>query len=188
MAFTNIEIKAKTERPDDIRNYLLERKAIFKGIDHQTDTYFRVPKGRLKLRQGNVENALIFYERSNEYGPKQSDFNLVPVEDGDNLRKLLEISLGSIAVVKKQREIYFIDNVKFHIDSLETLGNFIEIEASNKDHAASTQMLRMQCEFYMEQFRIDESDLINISYSDMLMEKYSDGSSFSESSSDEEVE
>lgn len=170
MAFTNIEIKARTKHPEDVRNYLRERNAIFKGIDHQTDTYFRVPKGRLKLRQGNIENALIFYERNNESGPKQSDFTLVQIDDGDNLRKLLESSLGIVVVVKKRREIYFIDNVKFHIDSLETLGDFIEIEASNKESAtASTEILRTQCEFYMKQFLIQESDLINISYSDMLM-------------------
>lgn len=169
MAFTNIEIKARTQRPGDIRAYLQEKNAVFKGIDHQTDTYFHVPHGRLKLREGNIENALIFYERDNEYGPKQSDFHLVAVVDGDNLRQLLKRSFGILVVVKKQREIYFIDNVKFHIDSLESLGNFVEIEAGNKEMAMSIETLRDQCEFYKRQFQIQESDLVNVSYSDMMI-------------------
>lgn len=64
MKSTNIEIKAKSTQQDKIRKILKDLGADFKGTDHQIDTYFNVVSGRLKLREGNIENALIHYERS----------------------------------------------------------------------------------------------------------------------------
>ncbi len=77
MPFINIEIKARTSNTAGIRKYLLEHKAEYKGTDLQTDTYFNTAKGRLKLREGNIENNLIYYERENKAGPKQSNFSLI---------------------------------------------------------------------------------------------------------------
>ena len=67
MSHTNIEIKACCAAPEEIREVLAEQGADFKGIDHQTDIYYKVPKGRLKLRQGNIENSLIFYSHLKLY-------------------------------------------------------------------------------------------------------------------------
>jgi len=169
MSSINIEIKARTTRAADIRTILLGEGADFKGTDHQTDTYFNVPNGRLKLRQGNIENNLIYYERANAAGPKTSHFDLVPVPDAEALKALLSKSLGIKVVVEKQRDIYFIGNVKFHLDTLGQLGNFVEIEASNRHHPLSLERLHEQCNYYMRRFAILEPDLVNLSYSDMLM-------------------
>jgi adenylate cyclase, class 2 len=169
MSFTNIEIKAKTQKAAQIRNILLQKGADFKGTDHQTDTYFHVPKGRLKLRQGNIENTLIYYERENQAGPKQSQFNLVQVADGNQMKELLTNSLGVKVVVEKQREIYFIDNVKFHLDSIGRLGNFVEIEAGNRFQPLSLEHLHKQCDYYINLFAITPGDMVNVSYSDMLL-------------------
>jgi adenylate cyclase, class 2 len=169
LAFINIEIKARTTKVDFIRQYLFDNGADFKGIDNQTDTYFNVPNGRLKLRQGNIENTLIQYFRPDEHGPKQSDFQLIEVTDGETLKKILTASLGIKVVVEKRREIFYFNNVKFHLDALRELGNFVEIEASNKTHPLSLDMLRGQCVFYKNAFQISEEDLINISYSDILL-------------------
>lgn len=169
MSFINIEIKARTQLADEIRKFLLEKNALFKGVDHQTDTYFNVSRGRLKLRQGNIENNLIYYERENKAGPKQSDFKLVPVQDAEGLKQALTLALGIKVIVAKKREIYFIENVKFHIDELEALGKFVEIEASNIDKDLSVDELRAQCDYYMNIFKIQEKDLIQHSYSDMLL-------------------
>jgi adenylate cyclase, class 2 len=174
MSFINIEIKARLVHWDSIRNYLLENNAQYKGADLQTDTYFNVPKGRLKLRQGNIENSLIYYERSDQAGPKQSNFNLIPLTPGADMLSLLTNSLGIKVQVKKIREIYFIKNVKFHIDEVPGLGNFVEIEASNLPEgyeAISIRELREQCEFYIEAFKIRQEDLLDQSYSDMLLSK-----------------
>jgi adenylate cyclase class 2 len=76
MSHIIIEIKAKCADHEPIRQILLEKGADFRGTDHQIDTYFKVPNGRLKLREGNIENTLIHYERENEEGPKQSNVTL----------------------------------------------------------------------------------------------------------------
>jgi adenylate cyclase class 2 len=171
MPFLNIEIKAKCNDPESIRNYLLQHKAELKGTDEQTDTYFNVPNGRLKLREGNIENNLIFYERNNQAGPKSSHFNLVKVEDAKGLKEMLTKSMGVKVVVTKRREIYYINNVKFHIDEVPGLGSFVEIEAGNILADLSATQLKAQCDHYMKELGIDESDLVEISYSDMLLEK-----------------
>ncbi len=171
MSFLNVEIKARCSDAAFIRNYLLNQGAEFKGTDQQTDTYFNVPNGRLKLREGNIENALIWYERSNQAGPKNSSVNLVKIEDAKGLKETLRKSSGIKVVVQKKREIYFIGNVKFHIDEVPELGSFAEIEASNLYADLSQEQLKEQCDFYLAAFGINDADLVEVSYSDMLLEK-----------------
>jgi adenylate cyclase, class 2 len=170
MDFLNIEIKAKCADSNFIRNYLLQNGADFKGTDKQTDTYFKVAKGRLKLREGDIENNLIYYERNNQARPKSSKFQLVKVEDAKGLKQALADSTGIKVVVKKKREIYFIKNVKFHIDEVPGLGYFTEIEAGNKEAPLTEEELRKQCDFYIKAFGIKQEDLLEKSYSDMLLE------------------
>jgi adenylate cyclase, class 2 len=169
VSHTNIEIKARTTRSDKIREFLLANNAHYKGTDVQTDTYFNVPFGRLKLRQGNIENSLIFYNREDIAGLKQSDFEVLPVTNGNRLKTILAKAMEVKVEVKKSREIYYIANVKFHIDTLERLGNFVEIEATNIGCELSIKDLRDQCRFYMQEFGIKDEDLIAVSYSDMLL-------------------
>lgn len=165
----NVEIKAKCANQDAIRKYLIANNAAYKGMDHQTDTYFNVQHGRLKLRQGNIENNLIQYERENMAGPKTSNFNLVKIPDAEKLKEALTKALGILKVVKKSREIYYIKNVKFHIDEVDGLGSFVEIEAGNLlDPTLTTEALQAQCKFYLTAFEIKEEDLVTHSYSDML--------------------
>ncbi len=167
MSFLNVEIKARCMDASFIRNYLLSNGASFKGTDEQSDTYFNVPNGRLKLREGNIENNLIFYERTNQAGPKNSHFHLVKIDDAKGLKEVLVKSNGIKVVVKKRREIYYINNVKFHIDEVPGLGSFIEIEAGNVLVDLSQVQLKEQCDFYVREFGIKEEDLIEVSYSDM---------------------
>jgi len=173
MSYLNVEIKARCNDASFIRNYLLTNGADYKGTDEQTDTYFNVLNGRLKLREGHIENNLIFYERTNQAGPKNSHFQLVKIEDAMGLKEALTKSNGVKVVVKKKREIYFIKNVKFHIDEVPGLGSFTEIEAGNKTADLSQGELQAQCEFYLKAFGIEEKDLIEVSYSDMLLQKVS---------------
>ena len=171
MSYLNIEIKAKCGNPDLIRKFLRENNAEFKGTDHQVDTYFIVSNGRLKLREGNIENNLIYYERDDKPGPKDSNFYLVKLTDANELKNIFSRSLGVKIVVKKQREIWFIGNVKFHIDELAGLGSFVEIEASNVYADVTKEKLQKQCDFYMREFGINIEGLVSNSYSDMLMKK-----------------
>ncbi len=169
MNFINIEIKAQTNNTDRIRKILKECNAIFKGLDHQTDTYFNCKYGRLKLREGNVENHLIHYNRENKAGPKDSIVTLYRPNPNSSLKGVLTNALGILIVVKKAREIYFVDNIKFHIDSVEKLGSFVEIEAINKAGDIGRVRLIEQCKNFMELFKIQDEDLLDFSYSDMLL-------------------
>ncbi len=167
----NVEIKARCYEPERVERILLENGADYKGLDHQTDTYFNVKKGRLKMRQGNIEKSLIFYDRPNEKGPKQSTFNLYKSGNLEELKPLLESSLGVMVEVKKRRKIFFIDFVKFHIDEVDGLGSFVEIEAGDLDDSKTVEELRSSCDYYIKLLGIKEENLVNISYSDMLMRK-----------------
>ena len=171
MPFLNVEIKAKCNNADNIRNYLLANNADYKGIDIQTDTYFNVPNGRLKLREGKIENNLIYYERTNQPGPKNSHFQLVKVEDAKGLKDVLTKSMGVKSVVKKNREIFYIGNVKFHIDEVPGLGSFVEIEAGNILADLTREQLKEQCDFYMLEFEIIPEDLVDVSYSDLVLKR-----------------
>lgn len=133
MSHLNVEIKARCEDPGRIRDILIAHKARFEGKDHQVDTYFNSREGRLKLREGTIENALIHYRRDNISGPKTSRVILFPTERRSRLKDILERANEVLCVVDKQREIFFIDNVKFHIDRVEGLGSFVEIEAIDLD-------------------------------------------------------
>lgn len=177
MSIRNVEIKARSTRNDEIRNVLNELGADFRGEDHQVDTYFHVSGGRLKLREGRIENNLIHYQRNDQGGPKESRITLFACEPAGrdeasstrSLKKILTDAVGVRVVVDKEREIYFLDNVKFHIDSVAGLGKFVEIEAIDTDGSIGSEELRRQCERYVALFGIAEDDLVAESYSDMLV-------------------
>jgi predicted adenylyl cyclase CyaB len=91
------------------------------------------------------------------------------VEDAQGLKEVLAKSVGVKTVVKKKREIYYISNVKFHIDDVPGLGSFVEIEAGNILADLSQEELQDQCNLYIKEFGIKEEHLIDVSYSDMLL-------------------
>jgi len=169
----NIEIKAISSNHETIRETLKSKNAEFKGIDHQIDTYFKVENGRLKLREGNIENKLIHYQRENKEGPKQSDVTLFKSDPKSSLKDILTKSLGILVIVDKIREIYFIDNVKFHIDIVKNLGTFVEIEAIDNNGSIGKKELLKQCNFFLDLFKISQKDLISVSYSDLLLNSIS---------------
>lgn len=165
----NIEIKANCTNPEKIFSALIAKGAEHIGTDHQVDTYFNVPEGRLKLREGKIENNLIHYRRSNQDGPKKSEVVLYPAGKDPGLKEILSTILGVLVVVDKERDIFFIGNVKFHIDEVIGLGNFMEIEAIGEE--GQEEILDAQCKQYMNELDILESDLISVSYSDLLIQK-----------------
>jgi len=168
MSFLNVEIKARLNDPEHARELLVKFDAEYKGLDHQIDTYFHVPNGRLKLREGNIENNLIFYHRNNQTSPKESNYILYRTEQNSILKEILTCSLGVMKIVDKKREIYYIGNVKFHIDFVEGLGNYFEIEAIDQTGDIGHDKLLEQCNYYLKLMEIDENDLLGGSYSDMV--------------------
>jgi len=165
----NIEFKARVTDIGALENKLLELSPRFIGEDHQVDTYFQVATGRLKLREGNIENALIWYQRPNHAGSKQSDVVLYTHAPSAQLKDALARANGIKVVVDKRRRIYFIGNVKFHFDLVKGLGTFVEVEAIDADGSIGTVRLKEQCDGYADYFGIAPSDYVAESYSDLLL-------------------
>jgi len=131
---TNIEIKA---RVDDFAA-LKERAAFLSdqpvAIILQEDTFFNTAKGRLKLRvQGPGRGSLIYYERPDQDGPKRSDYHLAETHDPDGLKKTLSLALGVRGVVRKTRYLYMAGQTRIHLDDVEGLGHFMELEVVMQD-------------------------------------------------------
>jgi adenylate cyclase, class 2 len=164
----NFEFKARTTELDNLEKKLLILNPKFIGEDNQTDTYFNVSKGRLKLREGNIENSLIWYERQNTAGAKQSDVLLYQHIPDKTLKDILSKVHGVNVIVEKKRRIYFIDNVKFHFDTIAGLGTFIEVEAIDSDGSFGIEKLKEQADKYAKFFGIKVEDFIALSYSDMI--------------------
>ena len=169
MAIINFEFKARTSSLKQMEAKLLDNDPDFIGEDHQTDTYFNVPKGRLKLREGNIENALIFYERSDESTSKQSNVLLYTHKKDSFLKEILIKVHGVKVIVDKTRRIYFINNVKFHFDTVPGLGTFIEVEAIDKSGDIPIEKLKSQCQQYANLFGVKEADYVDVSYSDLAL-------------------
>ncbi len=171
MSHIIVEIKARCSDAAYIRATLQAKNARFHGRDHQVDTYFQTPHGRLKLREGNIENNLIHYHRNNQAGPKLSEVTLHSVSNSQTLKAVLMAGMEVLTVIDKHRDIYFINNVKFHIDEVKELGAFVEIEAIDMDGSLGKKKIKEQCEYYLQVLGIPEEDLIEVSYSDLLLAK-----------------
>lgn len=169
----NYEFKARCYNIEFLESLLKEQNPVFVGTDHQTDTYFTVPNGRLKLREGNIENSLIHYERINTAEAKQSNVILYQHQPDKNLKEILIKGLGVKVVVEKQRKIYFVENVKFHFDQVKGLGSFVEVEAIDKEGSTGIEKLKEQCNRYIQLFGLTKDQFMAESYSDLLEKKSS---------------
>jgi adenylate cyclase, class 2 len=167
----NVEIKARTREPGRVLQRLPELGAELQGIDRQVDTYYNARTGRLKLRRGTIEHALIAYDRSDQRGPKVSQVTLYEPNDSDRLHATLSAALGVLVVVDKQRHIWWADNVKLHVDQVTELGTFLEIEAIDQHGNLGEVVLRRQCSEWLGLLGVDHGDLIERSYSDMLLDR-----------------
>jgi predicted adenylyl cyclase CyaB len=170
----NVEIKSRCKNQNEIEKILNDLGAVYKGVDHQVDTYFLSKKGRLKLRQGSIENSLIYYDRSNKAESRESFILLEKLPKETNLLGILTESVGVKIVVDKLRKIFFIDNVKFHVDEVQGLGQFVEIEAICTDGTKNNDDLKIQCNHYIAELKLQKKDFVELSYSDMVNEDFED--------------
>ena len=171
MRIANFEFKVKVDNLDELEDHLRKLNPRYVGEDYQTDTYFQVEEGRLKLRQGNIENSLIHYNRENVAESKLSEVTLYRTECPHDLKDTISKVLPIRVIVNKVRKIYFVDNVKFHFDKVEGLGEFLEVEAIDDSSKFSSEELKGQCNKYFQYFELDKDQLIDLSYSDLLYNK-----------------
>jgi adenylate cyclase, class 2 len=162
--YADITIKARCVNPEEAESILHQLNAVYQGVDMQKDTYYETEYGKLKHRQGNIENVLIQYKRHQLEGVKKTEV-LLYLKNPSALT--LEAVCGNKKVLKeiqKLRKIFFIDNVKFHIDQVKGIGCFLEIEAIDLDGSVGEEVLLQQCNYYRELLHIEDHDLIQDAY------------------------
>lgn len=166
----NREFKAKVDQIDTYERLLQEKHPKFIGTDFQRDIYYKVDHGRkLKLREGNIENALIYYERPELAEEKSASILVYRHQPDSGLKMILETLHGIDIIVFKERKIYFCDNVKIHFDKVEKLGCFIEVEAIADEKAnLSNELLEAQCHDFRQYLGIAKKQLMALSYADLL--------------------
>jgi adenylate cyclase, class 2 len=131
----NVEFKARIDDMESVRARLRTLSPRELGTDHQRDTYFEVPSGRLKLREGGIEKSLIFYRRPNKAETRESHVVYATLEDPAELRAVLAAALPVLGVVEKAREIFYVGETKIHLDRVEQHGAFLEVEAPSREEA-----------------------------------------------------
>jgi predicted adenylyl cyclase CyaB len=174
----NIEIKTACDDLDRVRAAVQEMSARLASIEEQCDTYFQTARGRLKLRRrllnaegdsaGDEQFELIWYQRPDTTTAKGSDYYLIHVIDGAELRRLLANGLGILAEVLKHRTVYLWRNVRIHLDEVERLGSFVELEAI-VDEPCDETSARAKIDHLCEALDIQPDQLVDVSYSDLLL-------------------
>ncbi|MFB0567602.1 MAG: class IV adenylate cyclase [Candidatus Bathyarchaeia archaeon] len=166
---TLVELKAKVDHLEPIRRKLRVLKAKHAGTFQQTDMYFDVPKGRLKLRQINSEKTqLIYYERENISKPRRSDVFVVEIPDGKVFKALLKKILEVKAAVKKTREIYWREKTQIHLDTVDSLGCYVEFERKTPSTLEEIERNTKVLEKLMATLEINPENLEKLSYSDLV--------------------
>ncbi len=125
----NVELKARDLDPARTLRASLDLGADDQGWLQRLDTYFKVPNGRLKLREQQRDAQLIYYERSDEAIERESNYLIVQIEDPDALKDSLGAALGILVAVEKSRRLLIWRNVRIHLDEVPGLGSFVELEA-----------------------------------------------------------
>jgi len=169
MELINVEFKARVNNYEAVKCKLDSLPIYCEGDLKQVDTYYNVPKGRVKLREYDSYNSLIYYNRENTAGVKQSDVLYYKHESDPALGAILELQFGIKVKVTKVRRKYVKDNVSIHLDSVEGLGCFVEVEACNRGVDLTLEELRMQCDEFFNLLQLRKEDLIDVSYSDLLL-------------------
>ena len=161
----NFEFKARLADQRAVHAKALELGADLWGDLRQTDTYFAVPHGRLKLREtAGFQGELIHYDRDEEGAARASDYQISRVPEPEAVRTVLARALGVRAVVTKRRTLLLLDAARIHLDNVEGLGAFLEIEVPvNDDEAAA----RTQIDRLIGELGFSWDDCIRASYLDL---------------------
>jgi predicted adenylyl cyclase CyaB len=165
----NLELKVRLVDPKAAFARARELGAELWGDLRQTDTYFAVPSGRLKLREtAGFQAELIYYERDESAATRASDYETARSGDGAALRELLGHALGVLAVVRKRRTLLLMDTTRIHLDNVESLGDFLEIEVPVKD--GEEDAAKQRFEALVAGLGYGPADSIRASYLDLVLE------------------
>ncbi|WP_250492844.1 class IV adenylate cyclase [Caballeronia sp. GAWG1-1] len=165
----NIEIKARAHQFDQLREraaaLATDRPLVFR----QQDFFYDVPIGRLKLRQfdDGTPSELIFYQRDDRDGPKVSYYSRSPVTNPEAMHTLLAQALTTRGIVTKERHVYLVGRTRIHLDRVDGLGDFIELEVllgQEDDEAGGEE----EAHAMFARLGVEQTDLVPVAYVDLL--------------------
>jgi predicted adenylyl cyclase CyaB len=165
---SNIEIKARVRDFDEMRRRAEGLSNVPVEVIPQEDTFFNTPQGRLKLRLlAEDRGQLIYYTRPDREGPKRSDYHIFHTSDPASLKRVLALAYGIRGVVRKTRYLYLVEQTRIHLDDVEGLGHFMELEVvmSEGQSDADGQAI---AESIMASMGVAKRDLLEGAYMDLL--------------------
>lgn len=165
----NIEIKARARALDELRERAAALSTDAPLIFRQQDFFYDVPRGRLKLRQfdDGTPAELIFYQRDDRDGPKASYYTRSPVTNPEAMHALLATALTTRGIVTKERQVYFVGRTRVHLDRVDGLGDFVELEVvlePGEDEADGTA----EAHELLAKLGVPQVDLVAVAYVDLL--------------------
>ena len=168
---SNIEIKARARDFEEIRLRVESLSDTPVEVIPQEDIFFNTEKGRLKLRVLALNlGQLIYYTRPDQEGPKRSEYHIYETPDPENLKRILELAYGIRGVVKKTRYLYLVGQTRLHLDDVEGLGQFMELEVVMGDGQSDAEG-RAIAEDLMSRLGVERGDLLEGAYMDLLEDR-----------------
>jgi predicted adenylyl cyclase CyaB len=168
---TNIEIKARIRDLAELRSLAEALSDTPVQVIPQEDTFFHTPKGRLKLRLLRPDFAqLVYYERPDQEGPKRSNYHIYETHDPVGLKTALSLALGVRGILCKTRYLYLAGQTRIHLDDVEGLGQFMELEVVLREGQTGAEGQSI-AEDLMARLGIRKEDLLEGAYMDLLEKK-----------------
>jgi adenylate cyclase class IV len=175
----NVEIKARLSDPETVRERVRTHADGPLRTMHQRDTFFRAPRGRLKLREivwvdaspagePGTRAELIFYERLDAPGPTLSTYRRAPCPDPEATRALLSAALGTAGEVRKRRTVAHVGPTRIHLDAVDGLGDFLELEVVLRDGQAPAEGERL-ARHLLADLGVPPEARVSVAYADLLM-------------------
>jgi predicted adenylyl cyclase CyaB len=167
----NIEIKARVRDFPDLKVRAASLSDTPLQVIPQEDIFFHVPRGRLKLRVLAPDHAqLVYYERPDQDGPKRSNYHIFETSDPENLKTTLSLALGVRGVVRKMRSLYLVGQTRIHLDDVEGLGHFMELEVVLREGQTNAEGQAIAQDL-MARLGVRGEDLLDGAYMDLLEQK-----------------
>lgn len=165
---TNVEIKARIHDRDRLLQRIATLTTAPPVVLEQQDTFFGCDRGRLKLRSmPDGAGELIFYDRPDTAGSRESRYEIAPVAAASQLRTVLAAAVGERQTVTKTRQLFHVGQTRVHVDTVAGLGDFLELEVvlrpgqpPGEGHAIAAEL--------MASLGVQPADLLDRAYADML--------------------
>lgn len=164
----NVEIKARVDAIEKLEPAVAELSDTKATLIFQDDTFFHCATGRLKLRRfSEGHGELIFYQRDDQLEPTESFYVRSPTNDPSSLQESLRLAYGEAGKVVKERHLYFIGKTRIHVDRVEGLGDFVELEVVLEEDDTVENGIE-EARRIMEQLGIEQVQLIEEAYVDLI--------------------